>query len=63
VDAASGEIGCRVDFERLAREPGVRTLLTRIYRDRLRFGEIHADQIETQRAVGRRAACLLKQSC
>lgn len=63
VDPESGEIGCRVDFEALAREPRVRTLLTRIYRDRLRWGEIHADQIETQRDVGRRAACLLDGSC
>ena len=63
VDGASGEISCSVDFEALAREPGVRTLLTRIYRDRLRFGEIHQDQIIAQRAVGRRASCLLRDQC
>jgi len=63
VDEASGEIGCSVDFEGLAREPGARTLLTRIYRDRRVFGDIHESQIEAQRAVGRRAACLLDGSC
>ena len=63
VDPGKGEIGCSVDFEGLAREPGIRTLLARIYRDRLKFGEIHAEQIEKQRAVGRRAACLLAKTC
>lgn len=63
VDQAGKEIGCSVDFEDLAREPRIRTLLARIYRDRLRFSEIHAAQIETQRAVGQRAACLLDGRC
>jgi hypothetical protein len=63
VDAATREIGCRVDFEALAREPGAGTLLARIHRDRLVFGGIHAAQIEAQRAVGRRAACLLRDDC
>lgn len=63
VDEKSGKIGCSVDFEALAHEPGARTLLTRIYRDRLVFGDIHAAQIKAQRAVGLRAACLLDGSC
>jgi hypothetical protein len=63
VDPRSGEIGCKIDFEGLAREPGVRTLLTRIYRDRLTFGDIHESQIKAQRAVGLRAACLLNRTC
>jgi hypothetical protein len=63
VDPASGETGCSVDFEALAREPGALTLLTRIYRDRRVFGDIHDAQIDAQRAVGRRAACLRDGSC
>lgn len=63
VDPVRRTTGCSVDFEALAREPGARTLLARIHRDRFRFGEIYREQIQAQRAVGRRAACLLDESC
>ena len=63
VERVSGAIGCTADFEGMAREPGIRTLLTRVFRDRLVFGDILGAQIEAQRAVGRRAACLLDGSC
>lgn len=63
VDPVRETTSCSVDFEALAREPGARTLLARIYRDRFTFGNIQRDQILTQREVGRRAACLLDGSC
>lgn len=56
-------VSCEVPLQRLARDEEAVSLLTRIYRDRRRFGEILRDQLAAQHALAERAQCLSEGRC
>lgn len=56
-------VSCEVPLDRLGADEEAVSLLTRVYRDRRRFGEILRTQLAAQRALGERARCLKEGRC
>ncbi|TMJ20485.1 MAG: hypothetical protein E6G92_12325 [Alphaproteobacteria bacterium] len=63
VDTVSGNFSCHIALDALAADREAVSLLGRIYRDRVRYAEIRAEQIAAHRALAARAQCLFDGSC
>jgi hypothetical protein len=63
LDTANGRFSCSVAIDALARDTEASSLLGRIYRDRVRYAEIRAEQIAAHRALAARAHCLFDGRC
>lgn len=63
IDAEGGPLSCRYAIEALAQDAEASSLLGRVYRDRVRYGEFRNEQATAYRALAARAQCLHDGGC